>query len=58
MRPLTDVSIVIAGASSLCPAMVVLMPGVRIGATDEIRCRNAGRDENRVWSGGVQEIKA
>jgi hypothetical protein len=58
MRPLTDVSIVIAGASSLCPAMVVLMPGVRIGATDAIRCRNARRDKNRVWSGGAQEIKA
>jgi hypothetical protein len=48
-------SIVIAGASSLCPAMVVLMLGVRIGATDAIRCRNAGRGKNRLWSGGAQE---
>jgi hypothetical protein len=38
---------VIAGVSSLCPAIVKLLPGVSVGATDEIRCRNAGREGNR-----------
>ena len=37
-----------AGVSSLCPAIVKMLPGVSSRATEEIRCRNAGQEGNRV----------
>jgi hypothetical protein len=50
MGLLTDVSMVIAGVSSLCPAIVKWLPDFRMGATEEIRCRKGEREVHRVRS--------
>jgi hypothetical protein len=58
-RLLTDVSTVIAGVSSLCPAIVKWLPDFRMGATDEIRCRKGEREVLRVRSDkGLRQQRA
>ena len=50
MRLLTDVSTVIAGGNSRCPAIVRLLPDVSMGATNETGCRYAGKTEQGAGS--------
>lgn len=57
MRLLTDVSIVMAGVSSLCPAIVKLLPGINLEASDGVPVdRQEGRRRRRRI--GSDQIRA